>query len=94
MLGGITKTMSLVEFRWRVGLYSEAESKLDATRRGLDRGETVKAEVLTMRFWPSIGDAEFVVGSIVARKIRNQRIRLAHRCIATTISGRRESTIR
>ncbi|GJZ43060.1 zinc finger, CCHC-type containing protein [Tanacetum coccineum] len=47
-LGGEPRKMSLLEFGWRVGLYSEEQS----------------------------------------------RVKLAHRCIATTISGRKESTQR
>ncbi|GKB93476.1 zinc finger, CCHC-type containing protein, partial [Tanacetum coccineum] len=88
-LGGETRTMSLVELGWRVGLYSKRESRLDETKRELNKGETVKAEVLTMGFWPNIADDEFVVGRKIAKRIRDPRVRLAHRCIATTILGKR-----
>nr|GEX26998.1 zinc finger, CCHC-type [Tanacetum cinerariifolium] len=43
-LGGETRNMSLLELRWRVGLYSEEESRLDGTRRGFNIGETMRAE--------------------------------------------------
>ncbi|GKE36535.1 hypothetical protein Tco_1459940, partial [Tanacetum coccineum] len=82
-LGGETRTMSLMELGWRVGLYSERESRMDETRRELNKRETVKTNIVTMGFWPTIGDGDFFV-----------RIRLVHHCIATTISGRKESTHR
>nr|GEV96323.1 zinc finger, CCHC-type [Tanacetum cinerariifolium] len=82
------------ELGWRIGLYSEEESRLDDNRRGLNRSETVRAEVLTMRFWPNIRDGEFVVGGTSVKKFRDPKIRLAYCCIATTISGRKESTHR
>ena len=91
-LGREEREMTLVEFGWRVGLYSERVGREEATRVALNRGATVKADMVTMAFWPTIGDGEFLVGSTVANKIRDPRVRLAHRCIATTISGRREST--
>ncbi|GKB93245.1 hypothetical protein Tco_0979382 [Tanacetum coccineum] len=47
-----------------------------------------------MGFWPTIGDGEFVVGGMAVKKTRDPRVRLAHRCIATTILGREESTQR
>ncbi|GJW67824.1 hypothetical protein Tco_0122248, partial [Tanacetum coccineum] len=67
-LGGETRTLSLLELGWRIGLYSEEESRLDDTRRGLNKGEIVRDEVLTMGFWPSIGDDEFVVGGTAVKK--------------------------
>ncbi|GJT25329.1 hypothetical protein Tco_0895266 [Tanacetum coccineum] len=93
-LGGETKTMSLLELGWRIGLYSEEESRLDGIRRRLNKGETVRAEILTMGFWPSIGDGEFVMGGTAVKKVRDLKVRLAHRYIAITISGRKESTHR
>ncbi|GJX80763.1 hypothetical protein Tco_0328912 [Tanacetum coccineum] len=70
------------------------ESRLDDTRRGLNNGETVRVQVLRMGFWPSTGDGEFVVGGTSIKKVRDPKVRLAHRCIGTTISGRKESTHR
>nr|GEV48593.1 hypothetical protein [Tanacetum cinerariifolium] len=58
------------------------------------RGETLKAEHVLMGFWPTIMDEEFVVRGNAVKKVRDPRIRLAHRCIATTISGRKNSTQR
>ncbi|GJZ01658.1 hypothetical protein Tco_0519619 [Tanacetum coccineum] len=91
-LGGETRTMSLMELRWRVGLYSERESRMDETRRELNKGETVKNNIVIMGFWPTIGDGDFFMGGTSVKKIRDPRIRLVHRCITTTISGRKEST--
>ncbi|GKB25420.1 hypothetical protein Tco_0864821 [Tanacetum coccineum] len=93
-LGGEPRELSLLEFGWRVGLYSEEQSKENSTRSGLRRAVTVKAEHLLMEFWPTIGDEEFVVGRMSVKKVRDLRVRLAHRCIATTISGRKEYTQR
>ncbi|GKB01480.1 retrotransposon ORF1 [Tanacetum coccineum] len=93
-LGGEQREMSLLELGWRVGLYSERKSRENATLSGLSRAETVKATRLLMKFWPSIGGGGFNVGNIKVESIRNPRVKLAHRCIATTISGRKESTNR
>nr|GEV23635.1 hypothetical protein [Tanacetum cinerariifolium] len=55
-LGGEEREMSLLEFGWRVGFYSERESREVATLSGL-RGElTVNSNRLNHLFWPSIGD--------------------------------------
>ncbi|GJZ67412.1 hypothetical protein Tco_0630652 [Tanacetum coccineum] len=62
-LGGVEKEMSLLEFGWRVGLYSEGNLEM-----------------------------MFNVGNIKAQSIRNPRIKLAHRCITMTITGRKETT--
>ncbi|GJS96958.1 hypothetical protein Tco_0803926 [Tanacetum coccineum] len=93
-LGGESRMLSLLEFGWRVGLYSEEQSRLISTKSGLRKGETVKAQRVLMEFWPTIGDAKFVVGGMVVKKVRDLRVRLAHHCIATTILGRKESTQR
>ncbi|GKB56971.1 hypothetical protein Tco_1076314 [Tanacetum coccineum] len=42
---------------------------------------TIKVERLIMEFWSTIGDGVFTVGNIVAKRIQDPRIRLAHRCI-------------
>nr|GEV48694.1 retrotransposon Orf1 [Tanacetum cinerariifolium] len=65
-----------------------------STKSGLRRGETLKAEHVLMGFWPTIRGGEFVVRGIAVKKVRDPRNRLAHRCIATTISGRKNSTQR
>ncbi|GJT31866.1 hypothetical protein Tco_0922285 [Tanacetum coccineum] len=55
-LGGVEREMSLLKFGWRVGLYSEGESRDVATLSGLRNAETVNATRLTHSFWPIIGD--------------------------------------
>ncbi|GKA78279.1 hypothetical protein Tco_0784816 [Tanacetum coccineum] len=93
-LGGVEREMSLLEFGWRVGLYSKGESRDVATLSGLRNTKTVNATRLTHSFWPSIGDDMFNVGNKKAQSIRNPRIKLAHRCITMTITGRKETTNR
>nr|GEX18793.1 retrotransposon Orf1 [Tanacetum cinerariifolium] len=93
-LGGFEKEMSLFEFGWRVGLYTERESKDVATLIGLRMAETVNSTHLTHLFWPSIGDDRFNVGNTKGNYIREPRIKLAHRCITMTITGRKETTNR
>ncbi|GKC48183.1 hypothetical protein Tco_1065905, partial [Tanacetum coccineum] len=79
---------------WRVGLYSERESRDVATLSGLRGAEIVNSTHLTHLFWPSIGDDRFNVGNTKAKCIRNPRIKLAHQCITMTIAGRKETTNR
>ncbi|GJR00188.1 hypothetical protein Tco_0523172 [Tanacetum coccineum] len=76
-LGGVEREMTLLEFGWRVGLYSEKESG-DPTS-GLRNAETVNATYFTHLFWPTIGDDGYNVGNTKEKSIRNLRIRLAHR---------------
>ncbi|GKC23299.1 hypothetical protein Tco_1025449 [Tanacetum coccineum] len=78
--------------------FSFVDCRYDLEAKGvtyrLSRGETVNAECVLTQFWPTIGDDEFVVGGMAIKKVRDPRVRLAHRSIATTISGRKESTQR
>ncbi|GJW75739.1 retrotransposon ORF1 [Tanacetum coccineum] len=67
-IGGEQREMSLLDFGWRVGLYTEQQSRDGATLSRL-RNTKVKS-------------------------ISDPKIMLTHRCIATTISGRKESTHR
>ncbi|GJX75010.1 hypothetical protein Tco_0313605 [Tanacetum coccineum] len=83
--------MSLLEFGWRVGLYTERESRDVVTVSGLRREKSVNYTHLTHLFWPSIGDDGFNVGNTKAKSIRDPRIKLAHRCITMTITGRKET---
>ncbi|GKA43812.1 hypothetical protein Tco_0736536 [Tanacetum coccineum] len=93
-LGGEEREMPLLEFGWRVGLYSKRESRDVATHSGLRNAETVNATHFTHMFWPTIGDGGYNVGNMKAKSIRNPRIKLAHRCITMTITGRKETTNR
>ncbi|GJS11347.1 retrotransposon ORF1 [Tanacetum coccineum] len=47
-----------------------------------------------MEFWPTIGEGGFNVGNTKVVSIRNPTVKLAHRCIAMTIVGRKETTHR
>ncbi|GKD44137.1 hypothetical protein Tco_1268782 [Tanacetum coccineum] len=93
-LGGEQKEISLLELGWRIGLYSDRQSRESATLSGLRKGVTVKANHLLLGFWPTIGDDGFNVGNTKVAAIRDPRVKLAHCCIATTIAGRKESTHR
>ncbi|GJX02354.1 hypothetical protein Tco_0186267 [Tanacetum coccineum] len=86
--------ISLLELGWRVGLYTKRKYREHVTLNGLSRAETVKASHLLMEFWPSIRDGGFNVGNTKVESIKDPKVKLAHRCIATTISGRKESTNR
>nr|GEV41712.1 hypothetical protein [Tanacetum cinerariifolium] len=68
------------------------ESSHVATLSGLRNAEMVNATRLIHLFWPSIGDGMFNVGNTEEQSIRNPRIKLAHRCITMTITGRKETT--
>ncbi|GJV78039.1 hypothetical protein Tco_1509623 [Tanacetum coccineum] len=93
-LGGVEREMSLLEFGWRISLYFERESRDVATLSGLRNAETVNSTRLTHSFWPSIGGGMFNVGNTKAQSIRNPRVKVAHRCITMTITGRKETTNR
>ncbi|GJR62783.1 hypothetical protein Tco_1504945 [Tanacetum coccineum] len=60
----------------------------------LSLGGELASTHLTHLFWPSIGDDGFNVGNTKAKSIRDPRIKLAHRCITMTITGRKETTNR
>ncbi|GKB72362.1 hypothetical protein Tco_0933774 [Tanacetum coccineum] len=64
-LGGEQKEIFLLELGWRIGLYSERQTRESATLRNTK-----------------------------VAAIRDPRVKLSHRCIATTIVGRKESTHR
>nr|GEV87204.1 hypothetical protein [Tanacetum cinerariifolium] len=61
------------------------QSRENATLSRLKNGNSVKEIRLLMEFWPTIGDGGFNVGNTKVRSIRDLRVKLAHRCIATTI---------
>ncbi|GKF63924.1 hypothetical protein Tco_0187372, partial [Tanacetum coccineum] len=67
--------MSLLEFGWRVGLYSQSQGGENHTRVSLQNVVTMKAERLLMEFWPSIGERVFNVGSTSFKKFRDPRVR-------------------
>nr|GEX51395.1 hypothetical protein [Tanacetum cinerariifolium] len=63
-----------------------------ATLSRLKECNTVKESRLLMKFWPTIRDEGFNVGNTKVASIRDSRVKLAHRCIATTIARRKETT--
>ncbi|GKA37603.1 retrovirus-related pol polyprotein from transposon TNT 1-94 [Tanacetum coccineum] len=79
---------------YKVSLYIERRSRDNVTLNGLSRAEIVKVNHLLMKFWPTIGDSGFNVGNTRVASIRDPRVKLAHRCIATTIAERKETTHR
>ncbi|GJZ30889.1 hypothetical protein Tco_0575936 [Tanacetum coccineum] len=79
---------------WRIGLYSKGQSRENATLSRLRDCNTVKESRLLIEFWPTIRDGGFNVGNANVASIRDPRVKLAHRCIATTIAGRKETTYR
>ncbi|GJV61873.1 hypothetical protein Tco_1467973 [Tanacetum coccineum] len=93
-LGGEQRMLSLVELGWRVGLYSKAQRGEHGAVTSLYNSVIVKAERLIMEFLLTSVDGVFAVEHTVAKQIRDSRIRLAHHCIATTISGCKDSTQR
>ncbi|GKD62385.1 hypothetical protein Tco_1299894, partial [Tanacetum coccineum] len=93
-LEGKQKEISLLELGWRIGLYSERQSRESAPLSGLRMRVIVKANHLLLGFWPTIGDDGFNVGNTKVASIRDPRVKLGHRCIVTTIAGRKENTIR
>ncbi|GJY92652.1 hypothetical protein Tco_0508434 [Tanacetum coccineum] len=72
----------------------ERESREVATLSGLRNAETVNATYFTHLFEPTIGDGGYNVGNTKGKSIRNPRIKLTHRCITMTITGRKETTNR
>ncbi|GJT50289.1 hypothetical protein Tco_0976446 [Tanacetum coccineum] len=94
LIKGEAKEYLSLELGWRVGLYSERQSRDNVTLSGLRKGVTVKENHLLLGFWPTIRDDGFNVGNTKVAAIKDPRIKLAHRCIATTIAGRKESTHR
>ncbi|GJV51886.1 zinc finger, CCHC-type containing protein, partial [Tanacetum coccineum] len=93
-IGGKQKENFLLELGWRVSLYTKRKSKENETLSGLSRAEMVMATHLLREFWPSIGDGEYAIRITKVTTIRDPRVKLAHRYIATTIAGRKETTHR
>ncbi|GJR38015.1 hypothetical protein Tco_1213699 [Tanacetum coccineum] len=60
----------------------------------LQNAAMVRDENRLLQFCSTIRDGEFTTRSMVARMIQDLRVRLAHRCIATTILGHEDSTQR
>ncbi|GKB83972.1 hypothetical protein Tco_0950867 [Tanacetum coccineum] len=70
-IGGEQRETSLLEFGWRIGLYTEQQLRDRATLSGLSREETVKTNLMLLEFWPNIGDGGFNVGNTKVKSIRD-----------------------
>nr|GEV07188.1 zinc finger, CCHC-type [Tanacetum cinerariifolium] len=66
----------------------------NATLSRISRAEIVKVSHLLAKFWPSIRNGRFNVGKTKVASIRDPKVKLAHCCVATTITGRKETTHR
>ncbi|GJR04071.1 hypothetical protein Tco_0527055 [Tanacetum coccineum] len=64
-LGGEPRSLSLLEFGWRIGLYSESQGGENCIRIALRDVVTVKVEYLIIGFWPTIGDEVFAAHLIL-----------------------------
>ncbi|GKC40124.1 zinc finger, CCHC-type containing protein [Tanacetum coccineum] len=93
-LGGEQREIYLLEFGWRIGLYSHEQVMENAAPSRLRNCSTVREDRLLMEFWPRIGNGMFNVGNTKVASIRDPRVKLAHRCLATTIAARKETTHR
>ena len=56
----------------------------------LAQGETMRNDLRCAMFWPTIGNGVYI-STTVASQIRDPRVRLVHRCITYTLSGRHSS---
>ncbi|GJU11613.1 hypothetical protein Tco_1134009 [Tanacetum coccineum] len=57
----------------RVGLYSETKGGETGVANTLRNALMVRKENMLLLFWPTIGDGEFTIGSMVARMIQDPR---------------------
>nr|GEX04279.1 retrotransposon Orf1 [Tanacetum cinerariifolium] len=55
---------------------------------------TVREYHLLTEFWPHVRNGVFNVRNIKVASVRDPKVKLAHRCIATTIAARKETTHR
>ncbi|GJT18006.1 hypothetical protein Tco_0876712 [Tanacetum coccineum] len=65
------------ELVWEFFTSFEFDSTPCSAKSGLNRGETVRAELMTMGFWPNIGDGDFVMGETTVKKVRDPKVRIA-----------------
>nr|GEU83532.1 hypothetical protein [Tanacetum cinerariifolium] len=82
-LGGKTRTMSLLEFRWRVSLYDEEVASHEDTVRTLRSDVTVRREEDWRPFWPTIGNDRFIVRSTIVSSIRDLGVRSLPKKVST-----------
>ncbi|KAL8199516.1 hypothetical protein R6Q57_013084 [Mikania cordata] len=79
--------MSIERCAVHLGIYYEPETVRDAFTQGLTQGE----DGVMRAWWAQIYDTPFTGHRLRATTIRDPLICYIHRCIVTTISGRRQS---
>ena len=89
-LGGELRTCSVMEFGWRLGLYDHSETTQGEFMLRLQNGETMKNDFECAQFWPTIGEGDYTP-TTRASQIRDPRVRLTHRCLTFSLSGRHSS---
>ena len=82
-----------MEFGWRLGLYGQYEVAQGEFMQRLQHGETVRNELECIQFWPNIGVGVYTP-TTGAAQIRDPRVRLTHRCLTYSLTGRHSSTHR
>nr|GFB38745.1 hypothetical protein [Tanacetum cinerariifolium] len=73
------RSLSLVEFGWRVGLYSKAHGGEVGMEIALKNALTVRDVYKILEFWPTIKDDEFTIRITIARMIQDLRARVVTR---------------
>jgi hypothetical protein len=74
-------------------LYSQHETLQREFLGRLMDAETIRNDLRSAMFWPTIGNGVYT-STTVASSIRDPRVRLTHRCISYSLSGRQSSTHR
>ncbi|GKA18493.1 hypothetical protein Tco_0698408 [Tanacetum coccineum] len=92
-IGNFTYVVDFIIVEDISSIIDHRESRDVSTLSGLRNAETVNATHFIHLFWPTIGDGGYNVGNTKAKSIRNPRIKLAHRCITMTITGRKKPPI-
>lgn len=92
-LGGEVRSCSVTEFGWRIGLYTREEAVDGGFMQRLLHGETLRSDMRCVTFWPTIRDGVYT-STTGAASIRDPIVRLVHRCITYSLSGRHGTTHR
>ena len=80
----------MMEFGWRLGLYEQHETIQAEFMERLQNGLTERDDLASVAFWPDIGDGDYTP-TTGASQIRDPRVRLTHRCITYSLTGRHSS---
>ena len=79
-----------MECGWRLGLNEQYDTTQADFMIRLQNGLTEKDDLVCAAFWPTIGDGSNTP-TTGASQIRDPRIRLTHRCLAYSLTGRHSS---